>query len=70
MDESRRKFDYYEYSLQKLKRHLAELDSIVEDAIKYLQEGQANTTTDHDVKPMAFSHVDSLLIASKVRYKI
>ena len=48
---------------------MAELDSIVEDAIKYLQEGQANATTDHDVKPMAFSHVDSLLIANKVRYK-
>ena len=47
---------------------MAELDSIVEDAIKYLQEGQANAATDHEVKPMAFSHVDSLLIASKVRF--
>ena len=53
--------------IQKLKRHLAELDSIVEDAIKYLQEG-FTTATDHEhLKPLAFNHVDSLLLADKVR---
>ena len=46
---------------------MAELDTIVEDAIKYLQEG-VTTATDHEhLKPLAFNHVDSLLLADKVR---
>ena len=46
---------------------MAELDTIVEDAIKYLQEG-VTTATDHEhLKPLAFNHVDSLLLANKVR---
>ena len=54
-------------NIQKLKKHLAELDTIVEDAIKYLQEG-VTTATDHEhLKPLAFNHVDSLLLADKVR---
>ena len=53
--------------IQKLKRHLAELDSIVEDAIKYLQDGQATATDHEEQKPLAFNHIDSLLLAHKVR---
>ena len=53
--------------IQKLKRHLAELDSIVEDAIKYLQDGQAIATDHEEQKPLAFNHIDSLLLAHKVR---
>ena len=60
-------FNYILSNIQKLKKHLAELDTIVEDAIKYLQEG-VTTATDHEhLKPLAFNHVDSLLLADKVR---
>ena len=47
---------------------MAELDSIVEDAIKYLQDGQATATDHEEQKPLAFNHIDSLLLAHKVRW--
>ena len=45
--------------LQNLKEHLAELEKILDDVSQYYPENKIQ-------KPMAFKHIDSMLLSKKV----
>lgn len=50
---------------KELKEHLAELEKIIEDVTKYFPKLPMQKQ-----KPLAFKHIDSLLLVGKVRFHV